>query len=115
MKRVYVCGSFRFIDKIEEIESKLRREGIQCMASKFIDSRGILGCLEKIDNADVVYIVNPNGYIGKSVCIDVGYAYARKKPIYIMHHIEDPPIMNIVNGILSIEEFMVLIKRSNFI
>jgi hypothetical protein len=52
-----------------------------------MDSRGILGCLKKIDDADVVYAVNPGGYIGKSVSVDVGYAYARNKSIYAMHSV----------------------------
>jgi len=79
MKRVYVCGSFRFLDKIEELETMLRKEDIESIVSKTRDARGIVGCLEKIDDADVVYVVNPEGYVGKSVCLDIGYAYAKKQ------------------------------------
>jgi len=38
--------------------------------------------LKKINDADVVYIVNPEGYVGKSVPVDIGYAYAKNKSIY---------------------------------
>jgi hypothetical protein len=78
MKRVYVCGSFRFAGKIAELEVRLKKENIECMVSKNMDVRGILGCFDKIDRADVIYLVNPNGYVGKSVSVDIGYAYARK-------------------------------------
>lgn len=37
------------------------------MVSKGLDARGILCCLEKVDQADIVYVVNPGGYVGKSV------------------------------------------------
>ena len=111
MKRVYVCGSFRFVDKIGELEMMLEKENIECIVSKSMDARGILGCLEKIDCAGFVYIVNPDGYVGKSVSVDIGYAYAREKPIYVMHPIEDPPIMNLVNGVLSFEELIDLLKQ----
>jgi len=110
MKMLYVCGSFKFVSKMNELEEKLKEENIEFLMSKKRDSRGILGCLKKIDAADVVYVINPGGYVGKSVCIDVGYAYARKKTIYAMHSIEDPPIMKLVNGVLSFEELINLLK-----
>jgi hypothetical protein len=111
MKRVYVCGSFRFLDKIEELETKLRKENIECIVSKTKDARGILGCLEKIDEADVVYVVDPEGYVGKSVCLDVGYAYARNKQIFVMHSVDDPPLMELTDGTLSFEETVSSLRR----
>jgi len=74
MKRVYVCGSFRFIKDIEALEKRLKEENLEYLISKEMDERGIVECLEKIDRADIVYVVNPNGYIGISVSIDIGYA-----------------------------------------
>jgi hypothetical protein len=88
---------------MEDLERKLEKENIQFQMSKKIDSRGILGCLKKIDDADIVYVVNPQGYIGKSVSVDIGYAYAKNKSIYIMHPVEDPPIMDLIDDILSPE------------
>ena len=113
MKQVYVCGSFRFMDKIEELEMMLKKENVEFLVSKNMDVRGILGCLKKIDQADVVYVVNPGGYVGKSVSVDIGYAYARNKPIYVMHPIEDPPVMNLVSAVLSFEELIHLVKHSD--
>ena len=111
MKRVYVCGSFKFIDKIEELEKLLQSEDVEFVVSKSLDARGILGCLEKVDQADVVFVVNPDGYVGKSVSVDIGYAYARNKPIYVMFPIEDPPIMSLVKGVLSFKELIDLVKE----
>jgi hypothetical protein len=111
MKRVYVCGSFKFMDKIEELEKLLQSEGVEFVVSKSLDVRGILGCLEKVDQADVVFVVNPDGYVGKSVSVDIGYAYARNKPIYVMYPIDDPPIMDLVKGVLSFEELIDFVKE----
>ena len=113
MLRLYVCGSFRFMHEIEKLEAKLREENIEYCISKKMDSRGILGCLEKIDEADVVYVVNPGGYVGKSVCVDIGYAHARNKPIYVMYSVDDPPVMNMIHGILSFEELAEFLKHSS--
>jgi nucleoside 2-deoxyribosyltransferase len=113
MKTLYVCGSFKFIRKMNELERELKKENIEFMMLKKKSSRGIIGCLEKIDEADVVYVVNPDGYVGKSVCVDIGYAYAKGKPIYVMYPIDDPQVMGMVNGALSFEELIDLLKHSS--
>lgn len=89
----------------------LKAEEIESVVSKTLDPRGILGCLEKIDQADVVYVVNPDGYVGKSVSVDIGYAYARNKPIYLMHATNDPPMMDLVKGILTFERLVDFVKK----
>ena len=113
MKRMYVCGSFRFTREIEELENRLKQENIEYQISKKMDSRGILGCLKKIDDADVVYIVNPGGYIGKSGSVDIGYAYARNKSIYAMHSVDDPPVMDLISGVLSPKALIDLLKEDS--
>jgi nucleoside 2-deoxyribosyltransferase len=100
MKRLYVCGSFKFLREIEELECMLKEKNIKYETSKKVNSRGILGCLKKVDDADIVYVVNPQGYVGKSICFDLGYAYAKKKSIFVMNPVDDPPIMNLTNGVL---------------
>ena len=111
MKKLYVCGSFRFTREMEGLEASLSEENIEYQTSKKMDSRGILGCLKKIDDADVVYIVNPEGYIGKSVSVDIGYAYARNKSIFVMHSVDDPPVMDLINGVLSPKALINLLKE----
>ena len=113
MRVLYVCGSFRFRREMSELEGRLREENIEFRMSKKIGSRGILGCLEKIDEADVVYVVNPDGYVGRSVCVDIGYAYAKGKPVYCMYPIDDPPVMKMVKGVLSSEELINFLKHSS--
>jgi nucleoside 2-deoxyribosyltransferase len=97
------------MDRIEELEGKLRNEGVEVLASKEMDDQGIIGCLEKIDKADVVYVIDPNGDVGKSVSVDIGYAYAKSKPIYVMSRIGDPPVMNLVKAVLSFKELLTLL------
>jgi hypothetical protein len=91
---------------MEELEHLLVAEGFDVLMSKSLGAGGILGCLENIDRADIVYVVDPNGYVGKSVSVDIGYAYARSKPIYAMHAIDDPPIMNMISKVLSFKELI---------
>ncbi len=110
MRMLYVCGSFRFMHEMEELERLLEEAKIEYLMSKSLNDRGIIGCLEKIDLSDVVYVVNPEGYVGRSVCVDIGYALARKKPIYSMRPIEDPPVTKLMKSILSFEELIDRLK-----
>lgn len=112
MKRLCVCGSFKFVHEMEKLGIKLKEETIEYRMSKEIDGRGLLGCLEKIDEADVVYVANPGGYVGRSVCFDIEYAFDRNKSIYVMHSIDDPPVMSMIKGILSFEELINFLKHS---
>ena len=112
MKKLYVCGSFRFTREMEELEHELKGENVQFQISKKRDSRGILGCLKKINDADVVYVVNPQGYIGKSVSVDIGYAFAKNKSIYVMHAVDDPPIMGLISDVLSPKALIDFLKES---
>jgi hypothetical protein len=113
MKRLYVCGSFRFVREMEELERMLKEASIEYQISNKIDARGILGCLKRIDDADVVYIVNPDGYVGKSVCVDIGYAHAKNKSIYVMHAVDDPPLMGLISDVLSPKALIGFLKETS--
>jgi hypothetical protein len=113
VKRLYICGSFKFLHEMAGLERKLKGKNVQLQASKKMDSRGILGCLKRIDDADVVYVVNPGGYVGKSVSVDIGYAYAKNKLICALHSVDDPPVMDLVDEVLSPEELIDFLEEGS--
>lgn len=67
--------------------------------------------MKKIDDADVVYVVDPEGYVGKSVSVDIGYAYAKNKSIYVMYPVDDPPVMDLINGVLPPKALIDFLKE----
>ena len=71
-------------------------------------SKGIQGCLEQIKNADITYVINPDGYVGKSVSVDIGYAMALGREIYSLAPITDPPLGHLISGVASVEEIAAL-------
>jgi hypothetical protein len=109
LKKVYLCGSFKFLNEIEDLAGKLEERNVECQIPKK-NNRGILRCLKKIDNSDVIYIVNPEGYVGKSVSVDIGYAYAKNKQIYAMCPVNDPPVGNLISGIMAPDALIDLLK-----
>jgi len=99
--RVYVCGSFRFADRVAEVGRLLSAAGVEHLTSAEPDPDGIASCLAKIDAAESVYVVNPGGYVGRSLCFDLGYAVARGRPIRLMEPVEDPPVGRFVAAVCS--------------
>jgi len=112
LKKLYLCGSFRFRREMEYIAHKLGEKNIAYVMPESKDNRGIRGCLRKIDDSDVVYIVNPDGYVGRSVSVDIGYAYAKNKRMYAMYPIDDPPVANLISGVMAPDELIELLRTN---
>lgn len=96
-----VSGSFnRFLPQIQEAVTELLRLGINVISPKgsrpvsqiggFVmleKDRGTPGEIERkhleaITRSDFLYIVNPEGYIGESVALEIGYALSKGIPVY---------------------------------
>lgn len=64
--------------------------------------------LEAISRSDFLYIVNPGGYIGKSVTLEAGYALSKDIPVYSL----EPPEDSILSFFIKPEKSIKAIKRS---
>jgi len=109
MKSVVICGSNRFAPEIREFAKKLRALGVVVFEPHlYRSSGGVWEELKEFDKkfvalglthdhfykmrmADVVYVYNKDGYSGVSVSMEIGYAAALNKPIYVYSD-QDPEI-----------------------
>lgn len=48
--------------------------------------------LNKIIAADIVYVYDPNGYVGRTTCYEIGFCFSKKKPIFFFDYPNDIPI-----------------------
>ncbi len=87
-----MCGSLKFVDKIQQIAEKLELEKeyvvlniiTHTMDRALTESESkLLGELhrEKIDISDAIYVVNIGGYIGEAVADEIEYAKMKGKEI----------------------------------
>jgi len=132
MKKVCLIGSFRFYSDMLNIGRMLCSVGIDCWVpqpskyrdsdepSKFLPlsqsepkevvSRDALECtmryFRKIDESDIVYVVDKGGYVGKSTLLDMGYACARNKVIYALEPIDDLAVMSLIKAVISSERLI---------
>lgn len=137
--QVAIIGSFqKYYDEILSIIKLFKQAGLYILSPKesFISSRiedfVIFGSdrkdytpaeiqmitLEKILKADAVYVYNPNGYVGKTTCYEIGFCFSKNKPIYFYNYPDDLPIpIEESKQILNPKEFANLMsnKEEEFI
>jgi predicted nuclease with RNAse H fold len=101
MKSVVICGSNRFAPEMREFAKKLKALGVMVYeAHLYRASGGVWEEIKEFDKkfvalglthdhfykmrmADVIYVYNKEGYAGVSVNMEIGYAAALNKPIFV--------------------------------
>lgn len=95
MKTITICGSMKFADIMKQIAWRLEVEKgfnvLQCVYNEQNEpitdeaqKRLVAAHYKKIDICDAVYIVDIDGYIGKSVADEILYAKEKGKE-FIYH------------------------------
>lgn len=112
MKSVAICGSRRFKKEILDFAVKLKKAGI-VIYLPFLNTDKRINELPKnlknfaftgltlhhfslIRKADAVFIYNKDGYVGTSTTLEIGFAAALSKPIYILSEKEDDPCRGVI-------------------
>ncbi len=119
--KITIIGSFRkYYEEICNLINQFEKSGIQVMSPKKsfiidnIDGFVILNSDEKnqqpfiiqehvfenIKNSDVVYVWNPEGYLGNSTCYEIGKIMGMGKPILFKERPKDLPI-NVENSMIK--------------
>jgi hypothetical protein len=69
----------------------------------------IMRHLARMDRAECIFVFNKDGYLGNSVVMELGYAYAQRKSLYVLAPIHDPFLRPLVSTVVSIEELLQLV------
>lgn len=135
-KKVCLIGSLKFLEDFKRIESMLENHGISCIIP-IVYRNNLLSMLEDIKNpnkilekirtqeeetigtkmhianvavSDIVYIINRDGYVGRSTSVEIGVAWALGKKIYSMEKVSDPSVELLIHGVISPEQLVEKIK-----
>lgn len=111
---VCISASIKFKEKIEEIAQILKELDIPHLLPvmdlrKEVETpdmvpKLVADHLQKIDNSKSVLIVNPTGYVGNSVKVEIGYAKGRGKKIYFLEKTNQPELDCLADDFISINE-----------
>ena len=118
---VTLCSSSRFYSQVEDIRDTL--EGLDLKVytprldfnetkievsetEKFSLTREFL---QKVGASDAIYIVNPGGYVGMSVAIETGYAFALGKKVFAMSKPSEPAVEALLTKIAQADDLVDLL------
>lgn len=62
--------------------------------------------LKKMHIVDFVYLINPEGYLGKSAAFEIGYAFANNLKVFSFEKISKEMHKHFVSGVFSPEEIV---------
>jgi len=63
-----------------------------------------------IDAADGLYVINPGGYIGTLVTVEIGYASGRRKPVYYSEPAGTLDLDALADGIIPLDRIEVFLS-----
>lgn len=101
MARVTLCGSTKFKREFEIINKQLSLEGHVVYSVAFFGHADNIPLTDeqkekldavhkaKIDNSDAIFVIDVDGYIGKSTQSEIDYAMSTKKGVNYLHKFPD--------------------------
>ena len=90
-------------EESEDFYASLPADAKPAMKKKFIDAH-----LQKIQTSDAVLIANYlkrgiQGYVGPNTLIEIAFAYALKKQIFLLQPMADQPCKDEVDGLVVVQ------------
>lgn len=92
---------------------KLKEEQYDRKTLERWEAEGARAHLANIRKSDMLYVYNPNSYLGPAVAVEIGYALALKKPIYAYHPVNDITLTNFVTAVVEPEQLKEKLKVKN--
>ena len=124
MKSVFIVGSRKFYEEINELVQQLRDNQIKvATAGKWdktqedtfeSEKRALFIAFQRIDEFDLIYIYSKNGYIGKTVAMETAYAYAKNKELISSHKIDEFSTQALISQIVNADELIEFCRQSAF-
>ena len=113
MKSIFIIGSRRFYKEIKDLERELSKLEIKInFGSKWnffkkdsinSEKKALLFAFKNIRKSDIIYVYCKNGYIGKSVAMEIAFAYSLKKKIISSHKIDELSARALLSKIIKPE------------
>lgn len=109
IKTLTICSSSKFYDIARALAKEMIDAGLNVFTPRFDFNEEVVAVtmadkislthefLHKIDRSDAIYVIDQDGYTGRSVCIEIGYASALGKTIVL----SEPPAENAVLALTS--------------
>lgn len=113
VRTLAISASSRFYDDARALAARLEQEGLAVRTPRFdlpetpdgLDAETkqhlTLEFLEHVAHADALYVLAPGGYVGMSVAVEVGFASALGKPVFISEVTSEEAVNVLATAILA--------------
>lgn len=68
--------------------------------------------LHRLFQSDFIYVWNPNGYVGKTTCYEIGRATEHDIPIYYSNYPKDIPLYIPKGSVINLNDFVTYINKN---
>lgn len=126
IRSVTICSSSKFYPTAQEVAKALKAMGIEeVYTPRFECSEELVSVspeekmtltrdfLEKVSRSDAIYVIDEDGYTGRSVCIEIGYASALKKVILLSEEPRENAVMALANAIVPVAQLSSILEYEN--
>jgi len=118
--KIALAYSRKFFPAAEEVKKACEAAGIQAAHAgtppETADTPegerdAVLRAFKNIDDADLLYVIAEDGYIGRAVALEIGYAYAKKKNIVTSETLGDLNVRTLVTDVVSKEGLISFLRK----
>lgn len=114
MKAIFIAGSRKFYQEIDSLVKSLDQKGFSAftpskpkLSNQFeIEKKALFDAFKLIEKSDFIYVFAKNGYIGKTVAMEMAYAYAKGKKIVASDEITELSARALVNEVITADELL---------
>ncbi|NKZ04347.1 hypothetical protein [Actinomadura latina] len=116
VKAITVCSSSKFYSTARVVAKDLAERGYKIYTPRFEYSEEVVAVsaeekmmltkefLNKIHCSDAIYVIDEGGYTGRSVCIEVGYAFGSKRGIILSEPATEDAITALADAVVPVDQ-----------
>lgn len=109
IKTLTICSSSKFYATAQNLAKEMADAGLNVFTPRFDFNEEVVNVtqadkislthefLSKVGRSDAIYVIDQDGYTGRSVCIEIGYASALGKVVIL----SEPPSENAVRALTN--------------
>lgn len=114
MTKIFIAGSRKFYSQIQYLTHQLQEKKVIALTPmKGIDDtdfehekKALLTAFSMIEDSDLIYVVADGGYIGKTVAMEIAYAYSKGKKIVSSAEISELSARALISSVNSYTELL---------
>lgn len=116
IKTLTICSSSKFYETAQTLAKEMARAGITVYTPRFDFNEEVVKVtmddkislthefLSKIGRSDAIYVIDQDGYTGRSVCIEIGYASALGKTVLVSEPPAEHAVQALANAVVPVAD-----------